>query len=422
MHGNAVVPHTAVDPADSLYRLGRAALNDGDYRRAATLFATVADRYPDSEYAPDALYYRAFALYRLGTGRELEAAVVALDRQAARYPKAATLADAKQLRASIRSLQATHGDAPADEEIKKGALALSAEKRCPDDDDEMRLTALRYLVQQDPDQLLPVLQKVLDRKDSCSVKLRRQAIYLLAQTKEEERADILLRVASSDPSIDVRRDAVQWLSQVNTERAARALDSILFTTSDADLRDKALYALSRHHSPVARQALHRFAELASAPTDLRVRAVYYLGQARGADDGEYLRALYGKTVSPELREAIIQAVANQNTPDRTSWLLGIARDRKQELETRKRALYYAGQRGLELKDLLALYDELAGQSDMQEQLLYVIGQRKDAEATDKLIAVARTEKNPDLRKRAISLLGQRRDPRVKQFLVELINQ
>src|SRR5712672_2246708 len=66
------------DPADSLYKLARAALNDGDFRRAATLFATVADRYPDSEFAPDALYYRAYALYRGGASRELEMAVLDL--------------------------------------------------------------------------------------------------------------------------------------------------------------------------------------------------------------------------------------------------------------------------------------------------------------------------------------------------------
>ena len=46
---------TPVDPADSLYRLARAALTDGDFRRAATLFQQVIDRYPDSEFAPDAL-------------------------------------------------------------------------------------------------------------------------------------------------------------------------------------------------------------------------------------------------------------------------------------------------------------------------------------------------------------------------------
>jgi HEAT repeat protein len=411
------------DPADSLYKLARAALNDGDFRRAASLFALVADRYPDSEFAPDALYYRAYALYRSGTSRELEHAVVALDRQATRYPNAGTLNDAKQLRASIRSEQAKRGDKDAGQEIVVGLEALKNEKRCPTEDDEMRLTALRGLLQQDPDQVLPVLQKLLDRKDDCSVGLRKQAVNYLAQTREEERADILLHVASTDPSTAVRREAVQWLSQVNTERAARALDSILFNTTDADLREKSLYALSQHRSPLARQALRRFAELTSVPTDLRVRAVYWVGQGRrSGDESDYLRALYGKTASPELREAIIQAVANQNTPDRTAWLIGVARDRKQELEPRKKALFYAGQRGVELKELLPLYDELAGQPEMQEQLLWVYSQRRETEATDKLLQVAKAEKNPELRKKAIFWLGQRKDPRVKQFLLDLLNQ
>src|SRR3954469_7155278 len=135
------------DPADSLYRLARSALSDGDFRRAATLFQTVAERYPDSQFAPDALYSRAYALYRSGTSRELELAVQSLDRQAARYPKAGTLNDAKQLRASIRSEQAKRGDGNAGEEIVIGAERLGAEtKRCPTEDDDMRLAALTGLV------------------------------------------------------------------------------------------------------------------------------------------------------------------------------------------------------------------------------------------------------------------------------------
>jgi HEAT repeat protein len=412
----------AADPADSLYRLARTALTDGDFRRAATLFATVADRYPDSEYAPDALYYRAYALYRSGGSRELDAAVASLDRQASRYPKAGTLNDAKQLRASIRSEQAKRGDWKAGTEIASGATALSNAKSCTDDD-EMRLTALQGIVQLDPDQVLPVLQKLLSRTDTCSVGLRRRAVYMVAQTKEEERADILLRVASADPSTDVRREAVRWLSEVNTERAARALDSILFNARDADIRDKALYALSQHRSPVARQALRRFAEQASVPTELRVRAVYYIGNGRrSGDESDYLRGLFGRTASPELREAIVEAVANQKTPDRTAWLLGVARDRTQELEPRKRALFYAGQSGVELKELLPLYDDMAGQREMQEQMLYVYAQRREPEATDKLMQVVKTEKVPELRKRAIFWLAQRKDPRAKQFLLDILNQ
>jgi HEAT repeat protein len=411
------------DPADSLYRLARAALNDGDFKRAATLFATVAERYPDSEYAPDALYYRAYALYRNGTTRELELAVQSLDRQARRYPKAGTLNDAKQLRASIRSEQAKRGDGSAGEEIVSGAEKLSQEKRCPTEDDDMRLTALVGLMTLDADQVLPVLQKLLERRDSCSVSLRRRAVYMVAQTKEEERSDILLRVASTDPSSDVRREAVRWLSEVNTERAARALDSILFNATDADIRDKALYALAQHRSPSARMSLRRFAEMPSVPTELRARAVYYIGQGRrSGDESEYLRSLFNKTASPELRESVIQAVANQKTPDRTTWLLAVARDRNQELEPRKRALFYAGQGGIELRELLPLYDELAGEPEMQDQMLFVYAQRKEPEATDKLLQIARGEKNADLRKKAIFWLGQRKDPRVKQFLLGLLNQ
>jgi HEAT repeat protein len=308
-------------------------------------------------------------------------------------------------------------------EIANGAMQLRDAKGCPTDDDEARLTALQGIVQLDPDQVLPVLQKLLARTDGCSVGLRRRAVYMVAQTKEEERADILLRVASVDPSTEVRREAVQWLSQVNTERAARALDSILFNARDADIRDKALYALSQHRSPVARQALRRFAEATSIPTELRVRAVTYIGSGRrGGDESDYLRGLFGRTVSPELREAIVQAVANQKTPDRTAWLLGVARDRTQELEPRKRALFYAGQSGVELRELLPLYDEMAGQTEMQDQMLYVYAQRKEPEATDKLMQVAKAEKVPELRKRAIYWLGQRRDPRVKQFLLDILNQ
>ena len=193
------------DAADSLYRLGRTALDDGDFKRAAALFATVADKYPDSSFASDALYYRAYALYRSGSSRELDDAVRAIDRQASRYPKAGTTSDAKQLRASILSEQARRGDSRAGQEIAQGAKTLQSENRCPTDDDDMRLAALAGIVQLDPDQVLPVLQKLLARRDECSISLRRRAVYMVAQTKEEERADILLSVARTDPSLEVRR-------------------------------------------------------------------------------------------------------------------------------------------------------------------------------------------------------------------------
>src|SRR5258707_15353297 len=107
-----------------------------------------------------------------------------LDRQAARYRKAGTLNDAKQLRGSIRAEQAKRGDGNAGDEILVGGKQLMTGKGCPTEDDEMRMTALIGLIQQDRDQVLPVLQKGLERKDDCSVALRRRAVYHLAQPTE----------------------------------------------------------------------------------------------------------------------------------------------------------------------------------------------------------------------------------------------
>ncbi len=417
-----------LEPADSLYRMAQAALTAGDFLKAAELFRIVAERYPDSDYAPNALYYRAYALFRGAAGsRDLDLAAQALDRQAQRYPKAATISDAKQLRQSIRAEQARRGNGDAFNRMQEDANRLKQEKGCPTDDDEARIIALQGIAQNDPDQVLPVLQKLLSRTDECSIKLRRRALYMVAQTREEERSDILLKAASSDPSVDVRREAVQWLSEVNTERAAKALDSILFSAGDAEMRDRALAALARHRSVSARASVRRFAEQSNVPIELRMRAVSYIANGprktggESGDESEYLHGLFNKTASPELREAIIDGVSQLKAPDRTPWLLDIARDKGQETEVRKKALYAAGQSGVELKELLGLYDEMSGQPEMQAQMLYVYRQRKEPEATDKLMQIAKTEKNPELRRKAIAYLGDRKDPRVRQFLLDIVN-
>jgi len=93
------------DPADSLYRAARERLNRRDYREAADLFAAISDRFPRSGYAGDALYWQAFALYRLGADGDLHAALDALRRQQKKYSGAATQGDAATLERMARSSQ-----------------------------------------------------------------------------------------------------------------------------------------------------------------------------------------------------------------------------------------------------------------------------------------------------------------------------
>ena len=233
----------------------------------------------------------AYALYKIGNSSDLESAILALDRQATRYPKAGTLSDAKQLRASIMSEQAKRGDpASALKIFEERAESLSSENRCPTDDDECAHHRARGHHAAGPRSgaaRAPEGARAQGRVLHPSSQARGHTC--VAQTKEEERADILLRVASTDPSTEVRREAVQWLSQVNTERAAQGarLDP-LQRSRRGHARQGALCALA------APQSVARASRCASSPkqtnvsTELRVRAVYYhRHSARTGDESDY---------------------------------------------------------------------------------------------------------------------------------------
>ena len=310
------------------------------------------------------------------------------------------------------------------------AISSAQSAVCSSDNDEVRRAALVGIMQMESGQILPVLEKLLERRDECSVSLRRQAVELLSRTREPERLDILLKVARTDPSGTVRRQAVLSIAQVNSERSATVLDSIFFNATDTDVAEIALRGLAQQNSPGARAALRRIAESPTLATELRIRAVNQIGAGRRTpEDVQYLKDLYGKTTSQQLREGILRSVSYQRTAESQSWLLGVARDKNAEIELRQVALRSAAQfspkdnsASLDIKDLLALYDEFARQPDMQEQLLDVLSQRPESAATDKLIQIASDSDNVTLRRRAIQRLGQRRDPRVREFLVGIVSR
>jgi len=112
---------------------------------------------------------------------------------------------------------------------------------CRDEDSELRAAALNALLQMDSERALPILKQVIERRDPCSVELRRKAMFLVSQKRGADVENILLKSAREDPDREVRAQAIFWLSQVNTERAVTALDSILIGSSDRELQEKAIF-------------------------------------------------------------------------------------------------------------------------------------------------------------------------------------
>jgi HEAT repeat protein len=420
-------PRSPADPGDSLYRAARQLLNRGRFVEAAGTFGELIRRYPRSTYAPDAHYWEAFALYRTGDEGNLHRAATLLEYQASHFPGAATRGDGDALLARVYGELARRGDTQAGEWVQAHASAGGADTAsrhrgtCSDDDDDPRVAALNALMQMDAVNAVPVLRQVLARRDTCSAGLRRRAVFVLSQKRTPETENILLAVARDDPDSDVRQQAVFWLSQVGSDRAVTALDSILRASADPDLREKAAFALSQIHGPRAAQALRDYAALESAPEETREKAIFWIGQDHDSGNGAFLRDLYGRVSSQDLKEKILFSVSQRHSAENTRWLMDQALNAQQDMDLRKKALFWAGQSGADIGDLVQLYGRV-NERELKEQLIFVYSQRHEPQALDKLIDIARHETDPDLRKKALFWLGQSHDPRAAQVLMEIINQ
>lgn len=422
-----VLAMQAEDPADSLFRLGRNAINDNDYRRAANIFRTVVDQYPRSAKAGDALYWGAWALHRLGTDRrskaDLDEALVAIERQQKDYASASTAEDGRALRAQIRSAQASLGDAQAASDVVSQSRGVAQSRGCGSKaDEDTRIAALQGLMNMNSEDAVPILKEVLKQRDACRVELRKQAVWLLAQKRGDDIPRTLLDVARADPSSEVRGDAIYWISQTRSELAVPLLDSILFSSKDEDLQEKAVYSLSQlaSRNERARNALRRAVEDDKMPEEIRGNAIYWLGQANLVDLA-YFKTLFGKTSDRELREKIVYAVSQTAGADATAWLRDLAGDKKVDIETRKNAIFWLSQRrGVDLDALINIYDQSKGEDEIQDQVLFALSQRREAAAVDKLLAIAKNDPNVERRKQAMYWLGQKNDPRVKELLRDIL--
>lgn len=421
----------ARDPADSLYRAAREALANGDYQHAAQLFHDVAARYPGSELVPDAIYYEAFARYQSGESDDLQASRALLAGLQRQYPSYRGRAEASALATRVCGALAQQGDATCAAKIASEAQA-SASGRAPspsstpgasdcNSEDDDRAAALNALLQMDADRAMPILEQVLARRDPCSAALRRKAVFLISQKQTPQTVDVLLRIAKTDPDPRVREQAVFWLSQVPGDRAVQVLSDILHTSSDPAIRDRAIFALSQNHSRRARDLLRQYASDASAPRELRGKAIFWLGQDHAAGSDAFLQSLFNQLTDPELRDKALFALAQEHEGDNGAWLLDVAKRTSEPIALRKKALFLAGQGGATTAQIASVYDALPP-GEMRDQAVFVLAQRNDRTALDKLISIARSDTDANARKRAIFWLGQSHDPRATQFLSELIDR
>jgi hypothetical protein len=367
----------AADRAEHLqdvYDSGREALDEDRFDRAEERFGEVAKM--NAALADAALYWKAYAENKLGK-REAALATIADLKQ--RFPQSRWQKDAGALEIEVRQSSGQ----PAKPESQS--------------DDELKMLAIQGLMNSDPERAMPLLEKVLNGTGTPKEKSR--AMFVMAQSGSPQAREILGKIARGQSNPDLQRKAVEYLALFGGAESRKTLAEVYAATSD---------------TAVKRTVLKSFMISGDKEDpDLRREAIRQLGLVKG--DSE-LEQLYQAETSVELRRDILQAFFLSGD---TTRLLQAAQNER-DVELRRAAIRNLGLVGGENASsaLQAIYNKEADRGVREEVLnaLFIGGNAKA------LVAIARNEKDPELKKMAVQKLSLMNSKESTDYMMELLQK
>ncbi|HKS06036.1 MAG TPA: HEAT repeat domain-containing protein [Gemmatimonadaceae bacterium] len=410
-------PFYQSDPADSLYKQAGQLFNSSDFRAAAQRFKELQQRYPNSQYISQSMYYQSMALYRAGSDAELREALSVIEARQQRFPNARN--EDPTLPTRIRRMLAERGDAGARSTLQQ--QATSGTQSCDREEMQVRMEALSGLQRMDPAAAQPALERVLARRDECSLNLRRAALQILTRQGDEKSVATLISVAKNDPSPRMRADAMEFVAKFPNDEVFAMLENAARTETNESIRSAAARNLVGYPTPRARQAARSIIEDNTIPDNVRREMLGRYNNERGtAEDAAWLRAAFPRVTSPSVRGAIVGAVSRIGGADSQRWLMDIASSDQETVQLRSYA-FRAVAGGMTTPDLIRAYDNTAARS-MRQSVAGELNKRKEPEALDKLIDILKRSTDPEVRNHVLNMLTDRNDPKVKAALLELIDR
>jgi HEAT repeat protein len=368
-----------------VYDQGREFMDDGKYDRAVERFTEVIAM--KSPRADAALYYKAWAQNKSGQRPEALATLASLAKD---FPKSRYLAQARALEAEVRrsSGQPVRPDSESDEELK--ILAIAA------------------LQNSDPEQAVPMLEKLLE--GTASPRLKSKALFVLAQSNSPRAREVIKNIAKGNSTDDLQSRAIDYLGTQGGRESRAILSEIYAGPADVDVKRRILRAFM-----VAGEKDRLLAAAQSEQVaELREEAVRQLG-VMGAH--EELWQLYQKETAVEVKKRIIQAMF---VGGNTTRLVELAKTEKNP-ELRRTAIRNLGVMGSKRAGdaLLEIY---ATDKDPEIRRAVINGLFVQNNATA-LVDLARKEQDPVIKKEIVSKLSVMgsKDPVVMQFMMELLN-
>lgn len=390
LHALEAQPSPAAEGAATndatLYADGTRAINESRWQDAVGLFGKVAELH--GEHAEGALYWKAYAENKQGQ------AAGALE----------TCGELRRLYAKSRWIE------------ECGALEIEIRGRSGDPvepqaepDENLKLLALNALMQQDQTQAVPILQKILAGNQSEELKSR--ALFVLAQNQSPEAQALVSQIArgQSGPALQIK--AIRVVAAARGERSGDMLADIYQHSSDPQVKKTILqsYIISGDSTRLLAAARQE------SDPELARTAVQSLG-ALGA--GPDLLALYKATNNTETKSYILNSLIAAG-PRGVGALSEIAAS-EQNPDLRRRAIRNLGVAGgmSAAPSLIATYQKNADAETKRAaaQALFLANDAHD------LVALARAEKDMEMKKYLVQQLSLMRSPEATQYMLEILNK
>jgi HEAT repeat protein len=203
--------------------------------------------------------------------------------------------------------------------------------------------------------------------------------------------------------------ALQGLQHSDPERAIPMLEGILKGTASPKLKGRALFVLAQSDSPRARTVLANVAKGNDLP-DLQIRAIQYLGVHGGTENRALLSEIYDASNDIDIKRRVLRAFMVAGEKDR---VMAAATGEKIP-ELRAEAVQQLGVMGAHA-ELAQLYQKEAS-IDVKRRILQAMFVGGDA---TRLIELARSEPNAELRRLAVRNLGLIGNKQAGEALVEI---
>jgi tetratricopeptide (TPR) repeat protein len=372
------------DRENSYYEMGRNALDRRNWTEAVNRFDQAAQlKGPRTDAA---LYWKAYAQGKLGQRAE---ALATIDAMVKAYPQSRYLNDAKALELELKA--------------RTGPVSPEAQQ-----DEDLKILAIQGLQHSDPEQAIPLLEKILGSSNGPKVKER--ALYVLALSSAPRAQEILLSIAKGGGNPDLQRKAIEYLATHSRRDGRSRLEEVYRATGDPDVRIRVLRAYM--------SAGDRARLLAAAQTEqneeVRLAAIRYLGASGATAE---LGQLYDKETSKAIRLQIVRTLGSAGAVEPLQQIARAETDAEIRLQAIRSFASVGRERsGTVLQDMYAKETTPEG----KRAIIQALHAHNNAEG---LVAVARRESDPKLKEDIVRRLSTMTKSKVAlDYLMELLNK